>query len=44
MHVVYARDSEKASVAAAEGVRKRAVLCATGKTSKDQIMKASRPW
>lgn len=39
MSVVCARKSEKASVAA-EGARERAVLCDTGMTSKDQIVKA----
>ena len=41
---VDARSSKKASAAAAEGVREKVVPCAPGKTSEDQITKASRPW
>lgn len=40
MHVICARSSEKASMHTAEGARERAVLCDTGKTSKNQTRKA----
>lgn len=43
MHMVCIRNSEKASVAAAEGGSCSVGHC-TGNTSEDQIMKASRPW